>query len=57
MHFEEICLCLAVGTKIDLQEDRQVTEEFAQEFARKEKFDLFFETSSKTGENVQTVSS
>ena len=57
MHFEQICLYLAVGAMIDLQQFRMVTKEFGQEFACTNKFDLFFETSAKTGENVQTVSS
>ena len=56
MHSEQICLYLAVGTKIDLWVSRRVSKEFGQEFARKNKFDLFFETSAITGENVQTVS-
>ena len=41
---------------IDLQQFRRVTKEFGQNFALKNKFDLFFETSAKTGENVQMVS-
>ena len=57
LHFEQICLCLAVGAMIDIQQSMKVTKEFGQKFARKNKFDLFFETSAKTGENVQTVSS
>ena len=57
MNFEQICSYLAVGTKIDRQQFRRVTEEVGQKFALKNKFDLFFETSARTGKNVQMVSS
>ena len=45
---------ILVGTKADLVDKRQVTKERAQEYARKLNAP-YFETSSKTGENVVDV--
>ena len=55
--FQKLFSYLAVGTKIDLQHKREVTKEDGEKFALENKFDLFLETSAKTGENVQEVSS
>ncbi|KAM3141903.1 hypothetical protein pb186bvf_005989 [Paramecium bursaria] len=43
-----------VGNKYDLEEDRQVSIETAKSFAEQHKL-LYFETSAKTGYNVNTV--
>ena len=50
-------LYFAVGTMIDAYYSGTVTKREGEEFALDNRFDLFFETSAKTGENVQTVSS
>ena len=57
MHFEQICSYFAVGTCIDLQNLRKIPKEEGEKFALENDFDLFFETSAVTGENVHTVSS
>nr|MDO8117436.1 Rab family GTPase [Candidatus Sigynarchaeota archaeon] len=44
---------LLVGAKLDLEEQRQVSKEEGMEFARKNGFAGFVETSSKTGVNVE----
>ena len=43
-----------VGNKCDLEENREVTEEEGKEFAERHGM-LFFETSAKTGKNVEEV--
>ncbi|KAJ5075349.1 ras-related protein rab-5c [Anaeramoeba ignava] len=43
-----------VGNKLDLSEKRRVTKEEAEEYAKQNGF-LFYETSAKTGENVEKV--
>ena len=43
-----------VGNKSDLQKNREVTEEEGKEFAEKNGM-IFFETSAKTGQNVEEV--
>ena len=43
-----------VGNKCDLEKDREVTEEEGREFAERNGM-LFFETSAKTGQNVEEV--
>jgi small GTP-binding protein len=43
-----------VGNKSDLERNREVTEEEGREFAEKNGM-LFFETSAKTGQNVEEV--
>ena len=43
-----------VGNKSDLNEERQVTFEEGKEMAKKNKM-MFFETSAKTGENVEKI--
>ena len=43
-----------VGNKSDLERNREVTEEEGREFAEKNGM-LFFETSAKTGKNVEEV--
>ena len=43
-----------VGNKCDLQQNREVSEEEGREFAEKNGM-LFFETSAKTGQNVEEV--
>ena len=60
----EDCLKVVVGTKSDLVESREITPEEAKQFSReinqnvnlsKLKSDPYFETSSKTGNNVTRV--
>ena len=48
---EDVVIYL-VGTKADLQEERQVTFEEALQFANNNFISMVFETSSKTGHNV-----
>ena len=43
-----------VGNKLDLEDERAVTQEEAYQFADENDL-LFFETSAKTGENIQKV--
>ena len=43
-----------VGNKLDLEDERVVTQEEAYQFAEENDL-LFFETSAKTGENVKKV--
>ena len=44
-----------VGNKSDLEEQRKVTKEAAQEFADNNKVKIFLETSAKTGFNAQNI--
>ena len=44
-----------IGNKADLEEDRKITKESAQEFADNNKIKLFLETSAKTGFNAQNI--
>ncbi len=46
---------LLVGGKMDLQEQRIISQRKAKIIARKLKFIKHFECSSKTGENVETI--
>lgn len=47
----DICICL-VGNKSDLESQRQVPFEEAEEWAKDNGISLFLETSAKTGDNV-----
>lgn len=44
-----------IGNRSDLEEDREVTRERAIEFCKQYNIDKFFETSAKTGDNVEEV--
>lgn len=46
---------LLVGCKLDLQEQRIISPKKAIRMAKKLKFFNYFECSSKTGENVETI--
>jgi len=42
-----------VANKKDREQDREVSTEKGEQFARENGIDLFFETSAKTGDNVE----
>lgn len=44
-----------IGNRSDLEDDREVTRERAIEFCKQYNIDKFFETSAKTGDNVEEV--
>ncbi len=44
-----------VGTKKDLESERMVTTARAQQFMKEKSINFFFETSAKSGENVEEV--
>ena len=46
-------LFFLVGNQADLEDNRVVSQERAKEFQKKMKLDAFFETSAKTGDNVE----
>ena len=48
-------MIILVGNMLDLEQRRAVSREKALEFQRKEKLDGFFETSAKSGANVQDL--
>ena len=48
-------LKVLVGNKCDLEEKREVSEEEGRKFAENNEMLLFFETSAKTGKNVEEV--
>lgn len=47
---------ILVGNQADRPDERKVSKEEALEYMKREKFSLFFETSAKDGQNVDTVS-
>ena len=54
-HSNPDILLYLIGNQADLEDDRQVTRERAIEFQKQNKIDAFFETSAKTGDNVESV--
>jgi GTPase SAR1 family protein len=54
-HVSEDVRLYMVGLKSDMQEKRKVTYERAVEMAKEEKIHSFFETSGKTGYNVEEL--
>ena len=44
-----------IGNRSDLEDEREVTKERAIEFCKQYHIDKFFETSAKTGNNVEEV--
>ena len=44
-----------IGNKVDLDRDREITPERAEEFAKSYGINMFFETSALTGENTDKV--
>ena len=53
MQAEPETVFFLVGNQADLEDNRQVTQDRAREFQKKMKIDAFFETSAKTGNNVE----
>ena len=53
MCYKNILICL-IGNKIDLEDKRQVTYEEGKKFAEDNNL-LFFETSAKNGNNINTI--
>ncbi len=47
--------CVLFGNKVDLKENRQVSEEEGKKFAEKAGLHAYFETSALSGEKVQTA--
>ncbi len=54
-HTEEDTIIYLIGTMSDLESQRQVTVEEAEEACSRSKFAGYFETSSKTGDNVEST--
>ena len=54
-HSNPDILLYLIGNQADLEDDRQVTKDRAIEFQKANKIDAFFETSAKTGSNVEEV--
>ena len=54
-HSNPDILLYLIGNQADLEDDRQVTRDRAIEFQKNSKIDAFFETSAKTGINVEEV--
>jgi len=48
-------LIYLIGTKIDLTDKRSVNKDVIDDFLKLKKFDRYFETSSKTGENIKEI--
>ena len=44
-----------IGNRADLEDEREVTREVAEAFCKENKIARFFETSAKTGQNVEDV--
>ena len=44
-----------VGNKSDLEESRKVSKDEGEKFTKENKLNMFFETSAKSGDNVQNV--
>lgn len=51
---QEIVIYL-IGNRADLEDEREVTRERAVDFCKQYSIDKFFETSAKTGSNVEEV--
>ena len=54
-HASENIIVYLIGSKSDLVEQREVTKEMARSFCDEQRIDKYFETSSVTGLNVETV--
>ena len=55
VHANENIIIYLIGSKSDLVEQREVTKEEARSFCEEQAIDKYFETSSVTGFNVETV--
>ena len=53
MQAEPETLFFLIGNQADLEDKRQVSQEKAKEFKNKMKLDAFYETSAKTGDNIE----
>jgi GTPase SAR1 family protein len=54
-HASTDILIYLIGNRCDLEDEREVTRERAIEFCKQYNIDKFFETSAKTGDNVEEV--
>ena len=54
-HASPDCLVYLIGNKAELEEEREITFDRAVEFARAHKISKVFETSAKTGNNVEEL--
>jgi Ras-related protein Rab-2A len=54
-HASSDIIIYLIGNRCDLEEDREVTKEKAIEFCRQYNIDKYFETSAKTGQQVEEV--
>ncbi len=54
-HASQDIVIYLIGNRADLEDEREVTRERAVEFCKQYNIDKFFETSAKTGFNVEEV--
>ena len=53
LHASEDAKVYLIGTKAEMEQDREITQEMAMEFAQQNGISQFFETSAKIGFNVE----
>lgn len=54
-HASPDCKIILIGNKADLENEREITFQEGQKFAKENKFEFFLETSAKTGLNAKKV--